>query len=136
MKHPGVAGAWGCWRAFIIWGLFPLYWSGLTGVAPLQMLAHRIAVVCSHRLALAAVPTRPGMDRGIAPRTLCLLAAGAVLITVNWSVYVVAVTTGHVIDTSLGYFITPLANILLAVLVLGERLNRPQMLAVVLAAEA
>ena len=66
--------------------------------------------------------------RGIAPRTLGLLAVGAVLITVNWSVYVVAVTTGHVVDTSLGYFITPLANISLAVLVLRRTAESPQLL--------
>ena len=61
------------------------------------------------------------------------LVAGGILISINWGVYVLAVTTGHVIDTSLGYFITPLVNVLFAVWILRERLSRPQAAAMILA---
>ena len=63
----------------------------------------------------------------------CPSSLGGVLISINWGVYVLAVTTGHVIDTSLGYFITPLVNVLFAVWILRERLSRPQSAAVILA---
>ena len=62
--------------------------------------------------------------RQLTPKTLAPLALGGVLISINWGVYVLAVTTGHVIDTSLGYFITPLVNVLFAVWILRERLSR------------
>jgi len=120
--------------AFVIWGLFPLYWVHLTGVPPLQLLAHRVVwctvAVWAWLLLRGDLAWVRRMDR----RTFLLLCLGALLITVNWLAYVVAVTTGHVVDTSLGYFITPLVNISLAMLVFRERLNGLQRLAVLLAA--
>ena len=134
MTSPARGGAWAAALAYLIWGLFPLYWSGLGTVPPLQLLAHR-ALWCAVAVWLFLLARRDlAWVREVPPRTLGWLAVGALLITVNWLAYVVAVTTGHVVDTSLGYFITPLVNILLAVLVLGERLNGPQRLAVALAA--
>lgn len=135
MTAPEVSrGVWSAGLSFLIWGLFPLYWSGLGSVPGLQLLAHRV-VWCAFVVWLWLLLRRDvAWVRDIAPRTLVLLGIGALLIAVNWAVYVIAVTTGHVVDTSLGYFITPLANILLAVLVLRERLNRSQMLAVAVAA--
>jgi chloramphenicol-sensitive protein RarD len=120
--------------AYLIWGLFPLYWSELTGVPPLQLLAHR-AVWCAVAV-WAWLVLRGELDwvRHLTPRLLLPLAMGGILISINWGVYVLAVTTGHVIDTSLGYFITPLVNVLFAVWVLRERLSLPQSAAVLLAA--
>lgn len=120
--------------AFFIWGLFPLYWNLLGDVPPLQVLAHR-GVWCA--LAVWGVLVVRG-DLSWIPRItrrqMLLLAAGSVLITCNWGVYVWAVVSGHVVDTSLGYFITPLVNVLLAVAVLHERLTGPQRVAVAIAA--
>ena len=119
--------------AYLIWGLFPLYWSKLTGVPPLQLLAHR-AVWCAVAVWLWLVLRRDHAWIGrLAPRHALPLVVGGILISINWGVYVLAVTTGHVIDTSLGYFITPLVNVLFAVWILRERLSRSQSAAVILA---
>jgi chloramphenicol-sensitive protein RarD len=120
--------------AFCIWGLFPLYWVLVGNVPPLQLLAHRglwcaVAVwaVLLARRDLSWIPR-------LSPRLWGILTVCGVLITINWGVYVFAVLSGHVIDSSLGYFITPLVNVLLAVLVLRERPTRMQWWAVALAA--
>jgi chloramphenicol-sensitive protein RarD len=120
--------------AYLIWGLFPLYWSALAGVPALQLLAHR-AVWCAVAVWAWLLLRRDHAWIGqLAPRHMLSLSLGGVLISINWGVYVLAVTTGHVIDTSLGYFITPLVNVLFAVWILRERLSRPQALAVTIAA--
>lgn len=120
--------------AFFIWGLFPLFWSLLGDVPALQLLAHR-AVWCAVAVWILLLARGDfGWLRNLTPRLLLLLAAGGVLISVNWGVYVWAVVTGHVIDTSLGYFITPLVSVVIAVGILGERLQWTQRIAVALAA--
>lgn len=120
--------------AFFIWGLFPLYWSLLGDVPALQLLAHRalwcaVAVWC---LLLARGDL--SWVRQITSRQLRLLAIGGLLISVNWGVFVWAVVSGHIIDSSLGYFITPLVSVVVAVWVLQERLSKAQGWAVGLAA--
>jgi chloramphenicol-sensitive protein RarD len=122
--------------AFLLWGLFPLYWKQLASVPALEVVAHRTAWGF---LAVAAwVTLRGTWPAALAvarrPRTLVLLGASAVLIGLNWLLYVWAVVHDHVVEASLGYFINPLVNVLLGVLVLGERLSRPQQIAVALAA--
>jgi chloramphenicol-sensitive protein RarD len=120
--------------AFFIWGLFPLFWRLLGDVPALQLLAHR-AVWCAVAVwGLLLARGELAWVRHLTPRLLVLLSAGGVLISVNWGVYVWAVVTGHVIDTSLGYFITPLVSVLVAVGVLGEKLQATQRLAVAVAA--
>jgi chloramphenicol-sensitive protein RarD len=127
------AGTLAAVTAFFIWGLFPLFWRLLGDVPALQLLAHR-AVWCAVAVwLLLLVRGNLAWLRGVKPRLLGLLSAGGVLISVNWGVYVWAVVTGHVIDTSLGYFITPLVSVVIAVSILGERLQRLQQIAVVLA---
>jgi chloramphenicol-sensitive protein RarD len=107
--------------AFFIWGLFPLYWKLVGDVPALQVLAHR-GLWCAIAVSLVLLVRRDLTWLASLPARLwALLALGGALITVNWGVYVWAVARGHVIDTSLGYFITPLVNVLLAVLVLRER---------------
>jgi len=122
--------------AFVIWGLFPLYWHLLRSVPADQITAHR--VVWSALLLAGLLCARQGLGwlRAIAatPRALGLLALASVLIGANWTLYIWAVNAGHVVETSLGYFINPLLSVVLGVVVLGERLRRPQWLAVVIAA--
>jgi len=124
--------------AFTIWGLFPVYLHPLSGVPALQVIAHRIAwssvflvgwMLLRGQLGLLAVTfTRPAL--------LSRLALTALLISGNWLVYVWSVTHNHIVDTSLGYYINPLVNVLLDVIALRERLNRAQWTAIGIAAIA
>ncbi len=122
--------------AFVIWGLFPLYLKPLTHVPALEILAHRIAWCMVFVLGWLAWKgrlhevTAAVRDRGVLARLV--LSAG--LISVNWGLYVWAVSNGRVLEASLGYFIGPLVNVLLGVGALHERLNPRQWTAVALAA--
>lgn len=122
--------------AYALWGVFPLYWHLVRSVPALQIIAHRVIwcgvfvvgyLLLSERLVwwhkLSAVP-RIGL----------LLLMSSVLISINWGLYIWAVTHGHVVDSSLGYFINPLVSVLIGVVVLKERLNRLQWAAVAIAA--
>jgi chloramphenicol-sensitive protein RarD len=121
--------------AYAVWGVLPLYFHILAAVPALQVLAHRVVWSV---LLLVAVVLLLGRGRAIRAaargRTLLLLAASAALIAVNWLVYIWAVQHGHVLEASLGYFINPLVNVALGILVLGERLRRLQGLAIAVAA--
>jgi chloramphenicol-sensitive protein RarD len=121
--------------AFVIWGLLPLYLRPLRGVPPTQIMAHRLVWCCVFVLGFLASRRELGRVRDALadPGLRRRLAATAVLVSINWLVYVWAVGTGRVIESSLGYFINPLVNVVLGVLVLGERLNRVQWAAVALA---
>ena len=122
--------------AFVWWGLFPLYFRLVTTVPAPEILAHRV-VWCL--LCLAALLTgrrQWGWLRQVLrqPRVLAAFVASALLIGANWLAYIWAVNHGHVIEASLGYFITPLVNVLLGVTLLHERLRRLQWLALAIAA--
>ncbi|MGV8959893.1 MAG: EamA family transporter RarD [Stenotrophomonas sp.] len=129
-------GLWGVTLAFVIWGLFPLYWHLLKAVPSFQIIAHRI--VWSAVLLVGWLVLRGGWGwlRAITarPRSFWLLGLSSLLIAANWGLYIWAVNAGHVVETSLGYFINPLLSVLLGVVVLGERLGKLQWLAVALAA--
>lgn len=122
--------------AYGLWGLLPIYFKFLAAVPAVAIVAHRVvwsllflAALLAARRAWAEV-TAALRHRG----TLLLLTATAVLIAINWLVYVYAVNSGHILAGSLGYYLNPLANILLGRFVLGEPLSRPQWLAVAIAA--
>jgi chloramphenicol-sensitive protein RarD len=124
--------------AFTIWGLFPVYLHALSGVAAIQIIAHRVAWSCLFLLGwmllrrdLGRLTTTLGK-----PHLLAGLATSALLISCNWLVYVWSVTHQHIVESSLGYYINPLVNVLLGVLVLRERPNAVQWSAVALAALA
>ena len=122
--------------AFVAWGLYPLYFLKIASVPPLEVVLQRSVWSLVFVLVLLALLRRWDWLRPLAaqPRRLGLFALSALLLSVNWLVYVWAVQNGHVIEASLGYFINPLVNVLLGVLVLRERLRRAQWLAVALAA--
>src|SRR6185437_13324781 len=124
--------------AFVIWGLFPLYLKPLHAVGTLEVIAHRVAWSCVFIFILMLVRRELGQVRAVLtnPALLLRLCVSASLITVNWVVYVFAVGNGHVVETSLGYFINPLLNVLLGLLFLRERLNLAQWIAVGLATVA
>jgi chloramphenicol-sensitive protein RarD len=118
--------------AYSIWGLFPLYWPLLKPSSAEEILAQRVAwslVAC----AVLLVVVRGGARiRALfrEPRRAAAVTGAAVLIGVNWYVYIWAVNHGHVVESALGYFINPLIAVLLGVLVLGERLRPAQWVAV------
>lgn len=122
--------------AFVIWGLFPLYFRALAHVPPLQVLAHRIVWSLVFVLAVLALRRRwEGLAGALRrPRVLAVSALSAALLSGNWFVYIWAVQHGHVVEASLGYFINPLVNVVLGCAVLHERLRRAQWAAVALAA--
>lgn len=128
-------GLWATAAAFLIWGLFPLYWRLLAEVPATQIMAHRIVWCAAFILAYLGYAKglrwwQPLVQR---PRLLRMLAASAGLIGVNWWLYIWAVNSGHIVEASLGYFINPLVSVLLGVVVLREGLNPRQWLAVTVA---
>ncbi len=120
-----------------IWGLFPLYWYPLNhaAIGAEQLLAQRVLWSALFSV-LLLVLVRQG-DRFLRalrrPRLLGMFMLSALLIGMNWLVYLWAIVNSHVLDASLGYFVSPLANVLLGRLFFGERLSRQQWLAVLLA---
>jgi len=111
--------------AYVIWGLFPLYFRLLHGVVALEVLAHRVVWSLAFLVGVLTVRRQwgwlgPAMRQ---PRVLGLFLASSALIGTNWYVYIWAVSHGRVVDASLGYFITPLVNVLTGWLVLKERLT-------------
>ena len=121
--------------AYTLWGVLPLYIHLLKGVPALQVLAHRVlwSLVLLAVIIVIFRRARPifAAARG---RTLLLLLGSALLIAVNWIVYIWAVQNDHVLEASLGYFINPLINVALGFAFLGERLRRIQGVAIAIAA--
>lgn len=122
--------------AYLAWGLFPIYWKQLTRVSPLELLAHRVVWSFVLMLGLLTVFKRwPEARRALSQRkTLATLLLSTALVSSNWFLFIWAVNTGHVVEASLGYYINPLLNVVLARIVLGERLRPLQLVAVGLAA--
>jgi chloramphenicol-sensitive protein RarD len=122
--------------AYALWGLFPLYFRMVSAVGPLDIVLHRALWSVAFLLVVLAVLRRWTWLRDVArrPRTLGLFASSALLLSANWLVYVWAVNNGRVVDASLGYFITPLVNVLLGYFVLKERPRPVQWIALVFAA--
>ncbi|NDL57670.1 EamA family transporter RarD [Phytoactinopolyspora mesophila] len=119
--------------AYGLWGLLPLYWALLDHVGSLEVLAHRVVWSLLVVLVILALTRRLGRLRGLGPRAYTLLCVAGLIMTVNWGTYIWAVSQGRVIETSLGYFINPLVTVLVAVIVLRERLRRPQWVAMAIA---
>src|SRR3712207_5846697 len=104
--------------AYVLWGLFPLYWPLLEPAAPVEILAHRIVWSLVFLLGLLALGSGFGWLRTLSRRAAGLLVLAAALVSVNWGVYIYGVNSEHVVETSLGYFINPLVTVVLAVVVL------------------
>jgi len=118
--------------AYGMWGLFPLYWPLLEPAGAMEILAHRMVwSVVVIALILVALRRWTWIGEVVRqPRRLGLIAIASVVVSVNWGMYIWAVNSGHVVETSLGYFINPLVTIALGVLVLHERLRPVQWAAV------
>ncbi|WP_339664216.1 EamA family transporter RarD [uncultured Pseudomonas sp.] len=121
--------------AYMLWGCFPLFFALFDGVPAYEILVHRIVWSCVFLTLLITLMRRwaPVVNALAHPRRLGRVAGCAVLIALNWGVYIYSVETHHVLQASLGYFLTPLINVALGMLILRERMARLQGVAVALA---
>ena len=128
----GVAAALG---AFILWGLAPIYFKAVMVASPLEVVSHRVVWTVIMLGGLVAALGRLDHIAAVfsSRRLLRASVLSTVLISINWLVFIWAVSNGLLLQASLGYFINPLVNVSLGMLFLGERLNRLQILAVILA---
>ena len=124
--------------AFTTWGLVPVYWKLLRFVPASDILAHRFVWTSVFMVLLLSWQRRwPEVLANLRSRRTALFCAGSGLaIAINWFVFIWAVNAGHVLETSLGYFMTPLVNVLFGAIFLRERLSRAQLLSVLLATGA
>ncbi len=124
--------------AFVTWGLVPIFWKLLRLIPALEILAHRFVWTCVFMILLLTWQRRwPEVLAALrSPRTALLCAGSGFAIAVNWFFFIWAVNAGHVLETSLGYFMTPLVNVLFGALFLRERLTRAQLISVLLATGA
>ncbi|MFD7731662.1 EamA family transporter RarD [Kitasatospora phosalacinea] len=125
-------GLWNGFAAYGMWGLFPLFWPLLEPAGAADILANRMVWSLVAVAAMLLVRRRWAWIRPLLrqPRRLGMLALAAATVSVNWGVYIWGVNSGHVVETSLGYFINPLVTIAFGVLVLRERLRTAQWVAV------
>lgn len=121
--------------AYGLWGLLPLYFKLLNAVSPFEIVAHRVIWSVAFLAVVLAVMRNypPFLAVFRQSRILGALAVSAILIGINWLVYVWAVDTAHIVAASLGYFLNPLVNVALATLVLKEKLTRGQAIAIAIA---
>lgn len=122
--------------AYTIWGLFPLYFKAIQSVPALEIIIHRALWSALAGSLLLMLWKHPGWFKELRdnPQRLAILALSGTLIASNWLIYVWAVNNGRMLEASLGYYINPLINVLLALVLLRERLRPIQWLAVALAA--
>lgn len=121
--------------AYVCWGLLPLFFHALRPVPPLELVGWRVLFTVPVCLVIVSLRTQwPDVRAAMSNRhVLGLLALSALLIGSNWLIFVIAINNGHVLATSLGYYINPLINVVLGTVFLGERLTRVQWAAVALA---
>lgn len=121
--------------AYLIWGSFPVFFKALTGATPLEIVCHRIFWSAIFLLVLVSLRHQLGQlwETARDARVLLTLCGSTLLIATNWLVFIYAVQHGEVLQSSLGYFITPLLSVLLGFTFLRERLSRWQQLSVLLA---
>ncbi|MFZ9129402.1 MAG: EamA family transporter RarD [Pseudomonadales bacterium] len=123
-----LAGAYFAITAYTIWGLAPLYFRAVSAVSSFEIIAHRVVWSVVLLFAVLAVTRQLGSLR-VSTKQLLILFVTAALLSINWLVFVSAVTQGQVIATSLGYFINPLVSVFLGLIFLRERLRPLQWLA-------
>ena len=122
--------------AYALWGVMPLYFKALARVSATEIVAHRIIWSLIFLAVLATLSRRWSTIRTAfaTPRVLMILVVTALLIGVNWLLFIYAVVSNHVLEASLGYYLNPLVNVLLGVVLLKERLTAGQIFATFLAA--
>lgn len=134
----GLAGGLYAFSAYLLWGILPLYFLLLAPVGAFEIVAWRILLALVFCVLLITVMRSWGRLAAILRqgRLVALTVVAGILIYVNWQTYLIGTLSGHVIETSLGYFINPIVTVLLGVLVLRERLRPTQWVAIGLATAA
>lgn len=124
--------------SYLLWGVLPIYMKAVAHIAAPEVVANRVLWSIPTAALVLAFTVGFGEIRAAlrSPRLLAMAALTAIIIAVNWGIYVWAVAVGRTVETALGYYINPLVTILLAAVMLGERLTRLQVAAVLLAAGA
>ena len=135
---PGASGILALIAACTVWGLSPLYYHLLAHVPPLEVLCYRTIWSLIFFAGLLAVQGRLGQVRSAlaAPRTLMVIVAAAVMISLNWFGFIYSISIGNALEASLGYYMFPLVAVVLGWLVFRESLSRAQIAAVAIAALA
>lgn len=128
------AGAFYALLAYTAWGLLPIYWKGFGQIPAVEVLSHRILWSMVFLIGVLLLQRRKSeLSQLWHSWKLAILFITASMLAFNWGLYIYGVNTDRVVETSLGYFINPLVNVLLGFVFLKERLNRAQALAVLLA---
>lgn len=124
--------------AYLMWGFLPIYMKWVSHIPPAEVVAHRIlwSVPVAALLLILLRRTRDLIDALRNPRMLAMACVTATLITINWGIYVWAISAGRALDAALGYYINPLFSVALGAILLGEKLTRAQWIAIALAAAA
>ncbi len=122
--------------AYLIWGFFPIYLKAVVATPVLEVLSHRVVWAFLFLLALSGLTGQLADARAALAnrKALAVLTASTLLIAINWGIYIFSVVNGRMLESSLGYYVNPLVNVLLGVVVLGERLEGPVRFATALAA--
>jgi chloramphenicol-sensitive protein RarD len=125
--------------AYVFWGIIPIYWKLMPTVAPLDILCYRIIwsflfmliyILATGKWSLFSAETKAILQD---KKKLSAIACAALLISVNWFTFIYTVSQGHVTQASLGYYMNPLVNVMLATLILKEKLSRSGLIACLLA---
>ncbi|MCD8825850.1 EamA family transporter RarD [Staphylococcus gallinarum] len=125
--------------AYILWGILPIYWELIQNIGAFEILAFRIIFSMIFMVFIVIISNKTGpfikdVQQLIKqPIQLIAIIAAGYVITINWGTFIWAVTNGHVLQSSLGYYINPLVSILLALIFLKERFNKAEWLAIALA---
>lgn len=137
-KDRTVIGVFSAVMAFLIWGLSPVYWKALISIPALEIIIHRIIWSFVFGIILVAFRGRWAEFKAVFSdrKTLVVLFGTSLLMTINWLVYVWAINNDRMLQASMGYYITPLVNVVLGMIFLKERLRPPQKAAVLIAASA
>ncbi|WP_409297219.1 EamA family transporter RarD [Peribacillus sp. SCS-26] len=126
--------------SYVMWGIVPIYWKWVQDVPADEILAHRVFwSFVFMMLLLFATRKLSGFvlyvkEMAKQPKKLAALGAASILVSANWGIFIWAVNSGRILETSLGYYINPLVSVLLGVIVLRENLNKPQVISFLLAA--
>lgn len=136
MSNASNKGLWAASGAYFLWGFLPIYWKIIKHIPSFEILCHRIAwsfLFVGFLLAWRRKHEWIGQVRA-QPKILLHFTISALLLAVNWFIYIWGVNSGFIVETSLGYFINPLVNVLIGVVLLNEKLRRIQWVSVGLAA--
>jgi chloramphenicol-sensitive protein RarD len=134
-KSDKVIGIWYALAAFTTWGVLPLYWRLMREVPPQQILAHRISWSLLFVSFIITIQKRWNEAKGVFSfrQSKASFIVSALFLGINWFIYIWAVNTNHVVESSMGYFINPLVNVLLGVVFLKEKLTFWQGISILLA---